>query len=181
MPRRGGAGSWVAARSTRSVAERARRDGVARRAVAGVEPPLEADLDEDPGRVGLGDHVVERREVERDRLLAERGQAGRGGERQQRARAPAWGRDHERVDPGIDERLRSRCGPDVQFSRKSRGAPGVQIGDGERLDGVERQERPSVERADPADTDHAHPQPGSCVHGPARLSARVLLLASVGG
>ena len=53
-------------------ADAARRDGFARRLVAGVEAPLEAHLNDDAGAVDRFPNTIERREVERDRLLAER-------------------------------------------------------------------------------------------------------------
>ena len=132
----GGLGSWVAARSDEGVAYRARCDGLARCAVAGVEAALEPDLDEDP--CGLGDYGVECLEVECDWLLAERRQTCRSRERQQLPVCRSGGCDHERVDAGRDELLRSRCRRRVQFCREGRGACGIEIGDGDGFDRGER-------------------------------------------
>ena len=57
-------------------AERAVGGYAARRAVARVEAPLEADLDEDACSLDLLDRRIDRREVEGHGLLAERGEAG---------------------------------------------------------------------------------------------------------
>ena len=54
------------------LSDAARRNGVARRSVARVEAPLETHLDDDAGAVDRFTDTIEGREVERDRLLAER-------------------------------------------------------------------------------------------------------------
>ncbi len=47
------------------------RNRFVRRAIAGIEAPLEANLNEDPSAGGILEHAVHRREVKRNRLLAE--------------------------------------------------------------------------------------------------------------
>ena len=68
-----GGGARVVGRGTEDeqVAERIGGDRVARGAVAGVEPALEADLYEDARALHLLGQAVDHVEVERDGLLAE--------------------------------------------------------------------------------------------------------------
>ena len=61
-------------------AERSVGDGAADRLVGRVEAPVEADLQVRAGLVDGGERGVDGRQVERDRLLAERGEAGLGGD-----------------------------------------------------------------------------------------------------
>ena len=86
--------------------DRARRDGLVCRTVAGVEAPLEADLHEDPGTRDLLDHAVECRQLECHGLLAEGRDARLSGEPQQRRVARCCGGDDERVDTCRDKCLR---------------------------------------------------------------------------
>ena len=138
------------------VAERTRGDRVARGAIARVEATLKADLDEDACTLDLVEHVDDRCEVERDRLLAERGQPGRGGKPQQRRVPRRRGRDHERVDTGLDDRRgRLHCAH-AELGREPAGARSVRIGERERGDGLESLQRVDVDDADPADADDAY-------------------------
>ena len=132
------------------LAQGARADGIARRAVARVEAPLEADLDEDPGLLDLVDHRVDRIELERDRLLAERGNPGAGGEPEERRVAVGGGRDHERVDAGVDESLDRRCRVEAEAAGDLSRSSSIRVGDRDRGDAVEGGQRLGVEAADPA-------------------------------
>ena len=100
---------------------------VARGAVAGIETALEADLHEDARALDLVGHGVERLEVERDGLLAEGRQARARREPQERRVRRRRRRDHERVDAGLDERLRARdgAGPSSAASCVRAGLVGV--------------------------------------------------------
>ena len=151
----GGAGSCVAARSDEQLAERARAHRLARRPVAGVEAPLEPDLHEDPGLLDLGDHVVERGEVERDGLLAERGHPGirrraRAAPRARRSRSRSRARRPAPTSASAD---RQRPDPVLAATTRARSTSASATATSETT--LEREQRPDVERPDPADTDHA--------------------------
>src|SRR6266536_3504673 len=146
-------------RKGEQAAKRAGSDRVTGGAVAGVEAALEADLHEDARARDLLQDVVDRREVERNGLLAERRDPCGGGKPEQR-RVPRGRRgDHECVHAGIDERFgRLRC-IRVEILRDLEGAGRVGIGERERGDAVERPEALHVKGADPADTDHPDVEP----------------------
>ena len=150
----GGAGIVGGRTEDEEVAERAGGDRVVGGAVAGVEAPLESDLDERAGALDLLDQLVERLELERDRLLAEGRQAGPRGQREQGRVPRRRGRDHERVDARLDERLRRVCGVGAELGRDLLRAGGVGVGDRQALDAVEPEQGARVEEADPSDADH---------------------------
>ena len=137
------------------VAEGPRRDRVPGGAVARVEPPLEPDLDESPGPFDLGLHDVERPELERDRLLAERRDPVRRGEPDEGRVAGRRGRDHDRVDPRFEELLRRVRDRDADLTRELSSSRHFGVRDNDRGHALERLQGLHVKGAHPADTDHA--------------------------
>ena len=93
------------------LADRPRSHRLAGGAIAGVEAALEADLEEDAGPADELQGGVGCRQVERDRLLAEAGQAGLGGERDQVGVGGGGGGDGEGVDPGARQVVRGGDAP----------------------------------------------------------------------
>ena len=65
------------------------------------------------------------------------------------------GRDHERVERQLDERLGGLGDPGPELAGDPAGAIAVGVRQRERGDAVEVPQRLRVERADPADADHA--------------------------
>ena len=158
--------------------ERARSDRIVRCPVPDVEAALKADLDQNPGALDIGDHVVDRRELERNGFLAEGGQAGRSGKTEQRRVSGRRGRDHERVDAGFDEclgRFRHR-GPEL--SRDLRGARRVDVGERKRGDASERAEGLSVKGAHPANADDPNVERRHHASGYSKWLQRVLQVGS---
>ena len=142
------------------VAEGAGRDGVVGCAIAGVEAALEADLNEDPCAVDLDQHVVHRLEVERDRLLAKRGQPSGGSEPQERRVTSCRSRDQQCVDSRADERRWCLDRPRPERGGDLESPSRVGVGDGERRHALEPLQRPGMAGADPADADHAYVESG---------------------
>ncbi len=138
--------------------DRAGRDRVARGTMARVEAALEPDLYEDPGARDVLDDAVDRREVEPDRLFAERRYAALSREPQERGVARRRRRDHERVDAALDERLGALGCTGAELAREPARAVVVGIGQAQRGDAVEREQRLSVEGADPPHSDQADVQ-----------------------
>ena len=119
------------------VAERTRGDRFARGAIPRVEATLKADLDEDPGPLDLVEQVDDRGEVERDRLLAEGREAGRGRKPQQRCVPRRRGRDHERVYTGLDDRCGRLHSAHAELGREPVCARRVRVGERQRGHGFE--------------------------------------------
>ena len=136
------------------LAERACGDRVVGGAVAGVEAPLESDLDERARPLDLPDQRVERCEVERDRLLAEGRQAGTRGQGEQGRVPGRRGGDHECVDSCLDERLGCLDCARTEIGRDLLRAGRVGVGDGQALDAVESEQGARVEEPDPSDSHH---------------------------
>src|SRR5439155_15300154 len=67
------------------------------RQVAGVEPALKPNLEQDPRSLHVPQRLVRGLQVERDRLLAETGQARSGGELYQRCVRRGGGGDDKRL------------------------------------------------------------------------------------
>ena len=142
-------------------AERAARDGLPRGAVARVEAPLEADLDEDAGPLDLVDRRVERGEVER-RRASRRRRAGR--------RAPPAGASARGCGVGVA--ITSASTPAASRSsgvaaaegpaRLPAGgrAPGVGVAHRHRRDAGQRLQRAHVEGPDAPGADDADAEGG---------------------
>ena len=69
------------------------------------------------------------------------------------------GRDDERVDTGLDERLGRLRGADAELGREPVRAGRVRVGDRERRHCVEVLQGPDVNEADPTDPDDAYMEP----------------------
>src|SRR5207244_3578895 len=132
-----------------------RGDRVARSPIARVEASLKADLDEDPASTDILEHVVERRQVECDGLLAERGNAGRRGQTQQWRMTGSRGRDHDGIDPGVEEGLGRLRRLDPKLARNVERASRVGVREDEWGHALERRESLYVKGAHPANTDHS--------------------------
>ena len=95
------------------------------RLVGGVEAAVEADLQERSRLVDGGERGVDRRQVERDRLLAERRQPGLGGERDQLGVRVGARADGHGVDVRQRVLQRRRHGHAVGARQPAGGRPGT--------------------------------------------------------
>ena len=106
-----------------------------------------------PARSTSSISVVERREVERDGLLAERRQAGRAAASRSSGACPGVERrDHERVDARLDQLLGALRDVRAEVRRDLQRAGRVGVGDGQALDAVESEQGAGVEDPDPSDS-----------------------------
>jgi hypothetical protein len=138
--------------------EPAAPDEVSRRDVAGVEAPLEPDLQLDPPLGDVGHDLGGRVEIERDRLLTERREPGvRRGADQRRVLGRGRGDDDavHRTQEILD--APGELGADLPGDRL-RPRP-VDVGDDDGLDLRMRGERADMDRSDPTHADDADPHP----------------------
>ena len=128
-------------------AERSGLDQPARLAVAGVETPLEAELEWDPAALDLagdGERVVE---VGSERLLAERRQAApdRGADE---VGVRGRGRRDDDGLGGVQGGLDRRRGRGAHLRRHGGGAGRVDIGDDHAIDTRRGNQEPAMKAAD---------------------------------
>ena len=128
--------------------DRPRGDRLTRRPVARVEAALEADLEQDAGAPDVLQDGVGRRQVERDRLLAEAGEPGLGGQLDQAGVGRRRRGDDQRVDPSSGQVLGGGDAPRADRGGDPPRPLRVRVGHGEPVHQWVLAEDPGVEGPD---------------------------------
>src|SRR6266545_2860457 len=145
--------------------------------VPAIEPALESHLEGDPRIPDMGHDLRGRRDVERDRLLAERGEPGLGRLVDQWCVRVGGGRDHHRVGSfhGIGDVVR---GLHTELLGNGPGTVPIDVGH-EHVDGRKGSQCPSVDQSHAPHADHSDPhQRGPLPIRTGTLELRSMPLAS---